>query len=246
MEKLVFALITASRKLRHYFQAHVINVMTNHPLKKAMNKLEAAGRLIQWAVELSEFDIKYQLRHAIKAQALADFITEFTLSCDDEGEVKNSKWIVHVDGSSTLHVGGIGVVLQSPEGDKLKHKVRLQYQTTNNEVEYEALLKGLELAKSVEAKSLLVLGDSQLIIGQVNGMFEAKEERMRKYLNRVTRLIKKFEEVSFVQVLREENMEANALAKEASSSEAVDKFDKIQYMPSIDILEVQQVENRVN
>ena len=47
MEKLAFTLITASRKLRHYFQAHVINVMTNHLLKKAMNRLEAAGRLIQ-------------------------------------------------------------------------------------------------------------------------------------------------------------------------------------------------------
>ena len=67
IEKLAFALITTSRKLRHYFQAHVINIMTDHPLKKAMNKLEAAGRLIQWAVELSEFDIKYQSRHAIKA-----------------------------------------------------------------------------------------------------------------------------------------------------------------------------------
>ena len=73
IEKLAFALITASRKLRHYFQAHVINVMTDHLLKKAMNKLEAAGRLIQWAVELSEFDIRYQSRNAIKAQALADF-----------------------------------------------------------------------------------------------------------------------------------------------------------------------------
>ena len=57
IEKLAFALITASRKLRHYFQAHVINAMTDHPLKKAMNKLEAAGRLIQWVIELSEFDI---------------------------------------------------------------------------------------------------------------------------------------------------------------------------------------------
>ena len=57
IEKLAFARITASRKLRHYFQAHIINAMTYHPLKKAMNKLEAAGRLIQWVIELSEFDI---------------------------------------------------------------------------------------------------------------------------------------------------------------------------------------------
>ena len=83
IEKLAFALITASRKLRHYFQAHVINIITDHPLKKAMNKLEAAGRLIQWAIELSEFDIKYQPRHAIKAQALTNFIAEFT-PCYDE------------------------------------------------------------------------------------------------------------------------------------------------------------------
>ena len=62
--------------------------------------------------------------------------------------------------SSTLYARGIGVVLQSPERDKLKYKVHLQYQTTNNEVEYEALIKGLELAKSLEAESIIVQGDS--------------------------------------------------------------------------------------
>ena len=76
-------MITVSRKLRHYFQAHVINVMIDHLLKKAMNKLKAAGRLIQWAIELSEFDIKYQPRHAIKAQALTNFIAEFTPGYDE-------------------------------------------------------------------------------------------------------------------------------------------------------------------
>ena len=72
------------------------------------------------------------------------------------------------------------MVLQSPEGDKLKYKLRMQYQPTNNKVEYEALLKGLGLAKSVEARSVLVLGDSQLVMGQVNGTYEAKEGRMKK------------------------------------------------------------------
>ena len=66
----------------------------------------------------------------------------------------------------------------------MKHKVRLQYQTTNNEAEYESLLKGLELAKSMEAESILVLGDSQLVMGQVNKTCEAKEEQMKKYLNK--------------------------------------------------------------
>ena len=166
MEKLAFALITASKKLRHYFQAHVIVVMTDHPLKKLMNKLEATGRLIQWVIELSEFDVKYQLRNAVKAQALAYFIAEFTPGHGDLDEREDNKtWVVRVDGSSTLHAGGIGVVLKSPEADTLKRKVCLYYQTTNNEAEYEALLKGLELAKSVGAESVLVQGDSQLVIG---------------------------------------------------------------------------------
>ena len=98
IEKLAFALITAFKKLRHHFQAHVINVMTNHPLKKAMNKLEVARRLIQWAVELSEFDIRYQPRNAIKAQALANFIAEFTPNYDDLEEINGEKWIVFMQG----------------------------------------------------------------------------------------------------------------------------------------------------
>ena len=56
IEKLAFALVMASRKLRHYFQAHVINVLTNHPLKKAMNKLEAIGRLIQCQLPTKKCD----------------------------------------------------------------------------------------------------------------------------------------------------------------------------------------------
>ena len=248
IEKLAFALIMASRKLRHYFQAHIINVMTDHLLKKTMNKLEAAGRLIQWAIELNEFDIRYQPWHAIKAQARADFIAEFTPSCSDiEGREDSKKWVVHVDGSSTQHAGGIGVVMQSPKGDKLKHKIRLQYQATNNEVEYEALLKGLELVKFVEAKSILILEDSQLIMGQINGMYEAKEGQMKKYLEKVLRLVKKFKEANFIQIPREENMEADTLTKESSATGVMDEFDEVQYVPNsfvlVDLSEVQQIEN---
>ena len=131
--------------------------MTDHPLKKSMNKLEAARRLIQWAIELGEFDIRYQPRNVIKAQALLDFIVEFIPGHSDLDEMEGNKtWVVHVDGSSMLHTGRIGVVLKSSEVDTLKHKVRLHYQTKNNEVEYEALLKGLELAKSLGAESVLV------------------------------------------------------------------------------------------
>ena len=69
-------------------------------------------------------------------------------------------------------------------------------------------------------------------------MCEAKESRMKKYLNKVRLLVKKFKEASFVQLPREENIEADALAKVALAREAMDEFDKVQYMPSIDLLEV--------
>ena len=85
-----------------------------------------------------------------------------------------------------------------------------------------------------------------MVIGQVNGTYETKEERMRKYLNKVVRLVKKFKEVDFVQISREKNLEADTLAKEASANEAMDKFNEIQFMLSIDFPEVQQIENEGN
>lgn len=80
---MVFALIIASRKLCPYFQAHKILVMTHQPLRKAMGRPDAAGRMVQWAVELSQFDVDYKRKTAIKAQALADFVTEFTTANQD-------------------------------------------------------------------------------------------------------------------------------------------------------------------
>ena len=75
-----------------------------------MNKLEAVGQLIQWAIQLSEFDIRYQSRNAVKAQALVDFIADFTPSRGDlDGVDDSKKWAVYVDRSSTLYARGIGL-----------------------------------------------------------------------------------------------------------------------------------------
>ena len=83
-------------------------------------------------------------------------------------------------------------------------------------------------------------------MGQVNGTCEAKEERMKKYLEKVLQLVKKFKETNFVQIPREENMEADALAKEALADQPMNEFDEVQYIPSIDIPEVLQVQNEGN
>ena len=78
MEKLILALVTTSRKLRPYFQAHTIEVPTEYPMKQILHKPETYGRLIKWAIELSEFDIRYKPRTAVKGQILEDFIIEFS------------------------------------------------------------------------------------------------------------------------------------------------------------------------
>ena len=78
MEKLILAWVTTSRKLRPYFQAHTIEVPIEYPMKQILHKPETSGRLMKWAIELSEFDIRYKPRTTIKGQILADFIIEFT------------------------------------------------------------------------------------------------------------------------------------------------------------------------
>ena len=75
---MAFALITAARKLKPYFQAHTIVVLIDQPLKKAISSPEAARRMALWAIELSEFDVQYHPRTAIKGQIVADFIAEYT------------------------------------------------------------------------------------------------------------------------------------------------------------------------
>ena len=80
MDKLILALVTTTRRLRPYFQAHTIKISTEHLMKQILHKPETSGRLIKWAIELSEFDIRYKPRTTVKGQVLADFIVEFTPS----------------------------------------------------------------------------------------------------------------------------------------------------------------------
>ena len=99
MEKLAFALVMAARKLKPYFQAHTVIVLIDKPLRRAMSNPNAAGQLALWAIELSEFDIQYRPRTAIKGQVVADFIAEFTHD-EDKGAEESPQWSVHTDGSS--------------------------------------------------------------------------------------------------------------------------------------------------
>ena len=97
--------------------------------------------------------------------------------------------MVQTNRSTTKKVGGVGVVLMSPAGEILKYAVKLQFPATNNEVEYEALLTGLSLARVLEAKTLIIQTDCQLVVGQVKGNYEANKETMQKYLEIVKELL---------------------------------------------------------
>ena len=148
IKKMVFTMIIASQKLRPYFQAHSIIMLIDQPITKAMNKLDAAGWLVLWAIELGKFNVKCRPQTAIKAQALANFIAEFTLGVENNED--EAWWKIKVDGSSNKDAG-VKVVLESPEKDVIQYAIQLQFPSTNNDAEYEALLTGLKLAKSIGA-----------------------------------------------------------------------------------------------
>ncbi|XP_075660901.1 uncharacterized protein LOC142630742 [Castanea sativa] len=194
--------------------------MTDQPIRKSMNKPEASGRMVQWAVELNQFDIEYHPRTAIKAQALVDFIAEFTLLEDDSPDDETKLWTIQTDGSLAKKGGrGVGVIINTPNGEKLIYGVQLKFPATNNEVEYEGILTGLRLGKALGAKNLLIQSDSKLAIGQIREEYEAKEETMQKYLKLTKHLAREFDKLEFVRIPRDQNMAADEIAKMASSEE---------------------------
>ena len=168
--------------------------------------------------------MQYRPRTAIKGQIVADFIAEYT-QAEDKGAEGQNLWSIHMDGSSNQHSGGASVVILTPEGDKIECMIRLDFPTTNNKAEYEALLAGLDLAKVAGAENMIIHCDSQVITSQVNGDYECRNERMKKYLEEVKSRTSGLE-VKFVQIPREENECADRLAK-AASTEFMDAPEQV-------------------
>ena len=108
------------------------------------------------------------------------------------------------------------MVIQTPEGDKIECMIRLDFPTTNNETEYKTLVAGLNLVKAAGAENIIVHCDSQVITSQINGSYECRNERIKKYLEEVKSRISSLE-VKFIQIPRKENKCADRLAKAASA-----------------------------
>jgi ribonuclease HI len=227
--KLLYAVLVASRKLRHYFQAQRVVVVTSFPLRAILHNSNATGNITKWAAELAEF----QPRHAIKSQVLADFIVEWTPppyapgGPDPEpgptpagrgGPVfTEHHWTLFFDGSTRQESAGAGVVLVGPDGDQLKYVVRLEFKATNNMEEYEALIFGLSTALSLGVRQLLVKGDSQLIIKQTRGECSCNEPRLAAYLLHVKKLEKDFAALELQHVPRADNSTTDDLSQRAST-----------------------------
>ena len=123
VQKFLFGLLMASRKLRHYFQVHKITVVTRLPLQRILHNLDATGRIVEWALELSSFGLKFKRTSMIQRRVLADFIAEWTSTPDKEiqettlpGKEANRNWIMYFDGAFSLQGAGAGVLLVAPTG----------------------------------------------------------------------------------------------------------------------------------
>ncbi|KAL0378471.1 UNVERIFIED_CONTAM: hypothetical protein Sradi_3152600 [Sesamum radiatum] len=128
-------------------------------LKQILGKPDSSGRLITSVVELSEYDISYLHRTTIKAQALADFVSEVA-GVPPKETPKDEKWLLHVDGSSTIQGSGAGIVITSPQGEDLEFAVKFGFKASNNEAEYKALVAGMKMAHEAGARHLLAYSNS--------------------------------------------------------------------------------------
>ena len=169
-------------------------------------------------MELSEYDIEYKSRVAMKAQVLADFLKELPVLGGQE-QPENQSWKLHVAGSSSKNGSGVGIKLESPTSEILEQSFRLLFTASNNEAEYEALIAGLRLAQGVGGDEVVAYCDSQLVVNQFNGDYEAKDSRMKAYLEVVKDLAKNFKKFELIRIPRGENITADALAALASTSD---------------------------
>ncbi|XP_027150213.1 uncharacterized protein LOC113750438 [Coffea eugenioides] len=190
-EKLVLALIHAVRRLKPYFLTDHICLRTDQPLKQVLSRPEASGRLTKWAIELGEYDFSYEPRTTIKAQTLADFLAELTFNEVNESisvTAEPQRWTLHVNGSS------------------------------NSEAEYEAVIAGLQLSRKLGAAHILVYSDSQLVVCQILGKYETREEVMHRYLSKVHQLVAHFESFEIQRIPWSQNKGADALSRLTSTS----------------------------
>jgi ribonuclease HI len=214
LEKVLYTVLMASRKLRHYFQAYHIIVPSSQPLKDIMRNREATGRIGKWAAELNKFSIDYVHRSSIQSQALADFIADWTPGAQEEETNKDAEaWRMFCDGSWGTFDVGAAAVLVAPSKVRPCYAAKLDFSCINNIAEYEVILLGLWKLKAMGIRRAILKTDSQVIYGHIDKSSKARDPKLEKYLDTVRRLEASFEGFSVKNIPRGENEHADLLAK---------------------------------
>jgi len=165
VEKLALSLVHAALRPHPYFQNHNITVKTDYPNQKILKKPDLVGRMSSWAIELSEFNIRYEPHRPSKVQCLIDFVNDLQHTPTED------QWTLHVDGSSNSKGVGAGIVLEGPNDILAEKSLHFAFKTSNNQAEYEAILVDLSLACEVGVKTLTCKTDSKLTVGHLNDEF---------------------------------------------------------------------------
>lgn len=151
---------------------------------------------------------------------LADFIVDFSAKEMYEAEKEATQaflrtqdlWVLHTASASNACGFGMGLMLEVPTGKIIRQSIRCP-DMANNEVEYEAVIAELRLVLRYGAKQLKLYYDSQLVVNQVTGTFQIKDQRLQKYQTEICRLLPNFEECQLDQISRTQNVEADGVAK---------------------------------
>ncbi|XP_051141299.1 uncharacterized protein LOC127258492 [Andrographis paniculata] len=174
------------------------------------------GRLMKWAIKLAPFALRHRPLKAVKGQVVADLLVEFTSDGSSENKIMpyigTSPWKMFFYGSCSKGKSGAGVILEGPGGGKIILQLQME-DMTHNSAEYEALILGLEALIAKGVQSVLIYGDSQLVINQVLKRYACNFPHLRRYRDVVLHLLYRIGEVVFEHVPRTENQLADNLAQ---------------------------------
>jgi len=154
---------------------------------------------------------------SIKGQIVVDFEANHSNIESLECYIGIKPWVLHFDGSKHVNSVGIGVILISPNNTLVKMFFKIQPLCSNNEVEHEALIVGLETLFNLGARHVLIKEDFELVINQLTHKFKCIKSNLLKYFSYASKLLTRFDKVKFEHVFREQNKEANDLAQITSS-----------------------------
>jgi hypothetical protein len=117
VQKLLYAVVLARRKLRHYFEAHPVTVVSSFPLGEIICNPDAAGKIAKWSVELMGETLAY----ALKSQILVDFVAEWTDTQLPPPQIQAECWTLYFDGSVMKADAGAGLLFFSPLGEHMRY-----------------------------------------------------------------------------------------------------------------------------